>query len=439
MKTLLSLLLSAGIMSLATTLRAAEPHVWTLQECISHALAHNISIQQQQDAVQQQQISLSTTRHSRLPNLQGSAGEHFSFGRALTSDNTYANRNTSSTSFSLGTSVPIYTGGQIPTETAIRRLNLQAALQDCQQAKDNITLAVISAYLEAVYQQDLVEIARQQVELSQAQAERMQQLCQAGKAAEADVAQMRSMQASDQLSLTQQQGSLKLALLELSQLLELDTPEGFSVQRPLMEDASETLLPTPDAIYNEALGVRPQILAGELRMRSAEKNIRLAKSALYPSLHLSAGLGSNYYRTNGYDTPSFGRQLRDNFSQYLGVSLSVPIFNRMATLGSIRSARVQLHTQQLQLQDTKKTLYKDIQQAYYNALNAQQQCRSSQEANNYALTAHQLMQAKYEQGRANATEYQEAKHALQKARSQHAQALYTFLFRQKILLFYRGN
>ena len=417
---------------------AQQTREWTLTECIQYALAHNLNIKQQEDNVRQQEIALSTSRNSRLPDLNGSIGENFSFGRALTVDNTYQNRNTQSTSFSLGTSAPLITGGRIPADIKVHHLNLQAALQDYEYARENVMLGVTSSYLEAIYQKDMVEVAQRQVELSQAQVHRMELLFQNDKASEAELSQIRSTLSNDDLSLSQQQNSYMLALLELSQLLELETPEGFDVARPLVEPVKGSDLPSPDLVYSEALGIKPQIQAEQTRLQSAEKSVAIAKSALYPSLYFNAGIGTSYYNTSGYMTTGFGSQLRDNFNQYFGVSLSVPIFNRLATRNNVRSARLQVHSQEVRLEQTKKSLYKEIQQAYYNAVAASRQCESSDVALSSALTALNLMQLKYENGKATATEFQDAKTKYMRAESQQIQSRYTYLFRQKILDFYRG-
>ncbi len=418
---------------------ATAQQAWTLEQCIRHAIDNNLSIRLRQDNILQQEIALSTTQNSRLPNLSGSAGESFSFGRALTSDNTYANRNTQSTNFSLSTSVPIYTGGQISNEIHVRRLDLQAALQDCEKAREDVTLNVMSAYLEAIYQKDLVAVAERQLELSTMQANRLRVLYENQKASEADVAQARSAQAQDELSLTQQRNTYQLALLSLSQLLELPSPDDFDVVQPAKTDVASDVLPSPDAVYSEALGQKPQILAEEFRLKSAERSVRVAQSGYFPSLYFSGGLGSSYYKTSGYSTPTFSRQLKDNFNQYVGLSLSVPIFNRLSTRNNVRAARLKAHSQEIQLEETRKSLYKDIQQAYYNALAAQRQCSSSEVALVASQAAFELMQRKYENGKATATEYQEARTNLQKAEATDVQARYTYMFRRKILEFYRES
>ena len=156
-------------------------------------------------------------------------------------------------------------------------------------------------------------------------------------------------------------------------------------------------------------------------------------------MSLSGGLGTNYYTTSGFPSDAFGTQLKNNFSQYIGVNLNVPIFNRFQTRNNIRSARIEQETQQLQLDNTKKTLYKEIQQVYYNALNAQSKEASSQQAVQSSKDAFTLMQAKYENGKATITEFNEAKNNYLKSESDLVQARYENLYQHALLAFYRGQ
>lgn len=416
---------------------APAQQAWTLQQCIDHAVEHNLSVKQYEDAVEQQKITLSTTKNRRLPNLSASANESLGFGRGLTENNTYINRNTQSTSFDISTNMPLITGGQLPNEIKQRKLDLQAALADLDNAKESVALQVISAYLEAVCQKDLVKVAEMQVELSDAQVKRMQLLFDNKKASGAELAQIKATKANDEASLTQNRNAYMLALLDLSQLLELPSPENFDVQAPTVDDVNSVVLPLPDAVYSEALGLKPQIQAEQFRLKSAERAVSVAKSAYYPTLYFGAGMGSSYYKMEGARANSFGTQLKDNFNRYLSFSLSVPIFNRFATRNSVRAAKVQVHTQQIQLENTRKALYKSIQQAYYNAVAAQRQCVSTDVSLASAREAFALMKTKYENGKANATDFQDSKTTLVKAEASAVQARYTFMFRHRILDFYR--
>jgi outer membrane protein len=202
--------------------------------------------------------------------------------------------------------------------------------------------------------------------------------------------------------------------------------------------ADESAL-TPDMIYYEAASFRPEIEAQNLRLNAANRNITVAKAPLYPQLSFSAGLGSSYYDTSGKPDDDFGMQLRHNFSQHVGLSLTYSIFNRFQTRNAIRSARIDYQNQMLALEKTKKTLYKEIQQAYYNMVAAQQKLHSSSQARHSAADAFQLMSAKYELGNATITEFNESKNTYLKAESDLTQARYEYLFQHALILFYRGK
>ena len=411
---------------------------WDLQQCISHAQAHNIQLKQQAQVVKNQEISLNSARNNRLPGVDASASQSFNFGRGLTIENTYVNRNTLSTSFSTNASMSLYDGGQITRNIQVQKLQLEASMADLTRAQENLSLQVASVYLEVLFQEELLDVARQQCQLSQSQADRIKKLLDAGKAAESEWADAKALVAADEMSATQAENNYRLSLLTLSQLLELPSPEGFSVVKPELPAAADVVLPLPDAIMAEAVGIKPEIKAGEYRVKSAERSILLAKTGYYPKLSLGAGLGTSYYKTSGYETTSFGRQMRENSNRYIGLSLSVPVFNRLQTRNQIRSARVQLYTQQLALEQTRKDIYKEIQQAYYNAMAAQRQCQSAVAAEEASQAAFALTATKYENGQSTATEFQEAKIRLAKAQSDGLQARYSFFFRTKILDFYRG-
>ena len=422
----------------AFSLCAPAQRVMTLAQCIDYAVSHNVNVKRYANNVEQQKVQLSTARNSRLPDLTAGASQSFNFGRGLNSENAYVNRNTQSTGFNLQTSVPLLTGGRIPNEIAMSRLNLQAATADLEHARQSIALQVAAAYLQAVYAAEVVKVQEAQVAFSKIQEDRISKLFNAGKSPESDVVEAHSQVAQDEMGRTQAKCDYKLAMLDLSQLLELSSPDSIEIVAPQGE-TSPTLPPLPDRIFARAEGVKPEIQAEKLRLQAAEKYIRIAKAALYPTLSLGAGLSSEYYKTSGYQASSFSKQLSDNFNKSIGLSLNIPIFNRLATRNSIRQAKLQQSEQALQLDETKKTLYKEIQQAYYNAVNAQAKYESALAARNAAESNFNMMTGKFENGRANATELEEAKTKRANAITSTLQAKYEYILRMKIIEFYEGN
>ena len=412
---------------------------WTLRQCCDYAIEHNISIKQQDNQCKQRELQLSTAKNSRLPDLSASASESFSFGRGLTLDNTYTNRSTSSTSFSLGTTVPLFTGFQIPNQIKLNQLNLEAATKDLEKAKNDIRMQVAQAYVQILYNMEIADVAHRQIAIDSAQVARLEAFVQNGKASHAELSQQQSTLAQAHLTATQADNNLQLAILALTQLLELPSPEGFSIVRPATTPAASSVGLSPDAIYVEALTMKPEVQAEQLRLTASERNIDIVKAGNYPTLNLSAGLQSNYYKTNGMQAESFASQMKNNFSQYIGLNLSVPIFNRFQTRNSIRSARIDRENQLLQVENVKKALYKEIQQVYYNAVAADSKYHSSEAAAQSSTDAFTLVQAKYENGKATITEFNEAKNNFLKAESDLVQSRYENLYQITLLNFYRGR
>ena len=431
---------------------AMAQKTWSLRECCDYAVSHNIGILQQENQCRQQELQLSTARNSRLPDLNGSVSQNFSFGRGLTAENTYSNTNTSSTSFSLGSSVPLFTGFQIPNQIKLNQLNLEAATQDLEKAKNDICMQVAQAYVQILYNMEISDVAHRQVGIDSMQVVRLQALVDNGKASGAQLSQQQATLANSRLTATQADNNQQLAILTLTQLLELPTADGFTVVRPDGLDGENgqngmrsplfsggAAVPSPDVIYAEALGIKPEIAAQELRLRATDHSIKIAQAGYLPTLSLSGGLGSNYYTTSGFPADAFSTQLKNNFSQYIGLNLSVPIFNRFQTRNSIRNARIEQENQQLRLDNTKKTLYKEIQQACLNTTAAHAKYESSTVAAKSSHDAFTLMQAKYENGKANITEFNEAKNNYLRAESDCVQARYELLYQQALIQFYRGR
>jgi outer membrane protein len=272
------------------------------------------------------------------------------------------------------------------------------------------------------------------------QVARLRAFVENGKASVSELSQQEATLASSRLTATQADNKRLISLLTLTQLLELPTPEGFAIVSPNVEKvASIDGLMTPDDIYLEAIGFKPEIRSEELRLKGAEHSINIAKAGHYPKLNLNAGLSTNYNTISDFESESFGDQLRHKFAQFVGLNLSIPIFNRFQVRNNIRSAKADRHNQMLKLESVKKTLYKEIQQVYYNVLNAHSKVNSSKEAVQSSQTAFELMQVKYENGKANITEFNEAKNKYLNAESDFVQARYEQLYQRALLDFYRGR
>lgn len=417
---------------------------WTLRQCIDYAIEHNIGIRQTANAAKQSAVEVNTAKWARLPNLNANAGQSWNWGRTQTAiknedtgnySTVYVNTSSHGTNFSVSTNIPIFTGLEIPNRYALAKLNLKAAMADLDKAKEDIAINIASAYLQVLFNEELHQIALGQAQLSKEQYARIGRLAELGKASPAELAEAKARVAQDEMNVVQTDNSSKLALLDLSQLIELETPEGFRLESPTVNPDLIPLTP-PDEIFQTAMANKASIQAAQFRLEGSKYSIRIAQSNYYPQLSLNGSLGTNYYSTIDR---TFKQQMNDNFNKYVGLSLNIPIFNRLATRNRVRTARLEHENYALQLDNAKKVLYKEIQQAWYNATAAESKYGSSHAATIAGEESFKLMSEKYENGKANAVEYNEAKQNLMKVQSDELQAKYDYLFRTKILDFYKGK
>jgi len=238
-----------------------------------------------------------------------------------------------------------------------------------------------------------------------------------------------------------------LSLLDLSQLLDLKDWSGFDIVTPAIDvpNLNNSIQPAED-VYSIAVSTKSTIKASEYRLKSSEKNLEVSKGAVYPRLSLSASYGNGYYpssRTTDslfiqHKIP-FGTQLQNNYSAGMTLGLSIPIFNRFDTKNNIRLSRIDLENAKLDLENNKKTLYKEIQQAWFNASKATVQYTSSADVVVNSEEAFRFAEEKYNNGKATLYEYNQAKMNLASAKSSQLQAKYNLLFCIKILDFYKGE
>ena len=414
---------------------------WTLQECLDWALEHNLTVKQGENTVAQQEIRLNTAKNAYFPTVSGSSNESVNFGRGLTSDNTYTTgATTTNTSFSIGAGMNLFDGMARPNNIKLSQLNLDAAVADLERARDDIRVAVAKAYVQVVYDYDILAVAREQVELDRQQVARLEAMVENGKASQAELSAQKATLAQSGYTLVQAENGLRNALLDLSQLLDVPSADGFEVVKPEIS-VGDHLIARPEDIYAEAVERRPAVKAEKLRLDGTDLSIKIAKAGWSPTLSLSGGMGTSYYTSSNslYPQDGFWKQLSHNFSPYVGLSLSVPIFDRFSTRNNVRSAVLSRELQQITLDRTRQSLYKEIQQAHANALAAEAKYRSATEATAAAEDAFALATAKYENGKSSITEYNEARTRLAKARSDKAQAACEYLFQSRLLDFYRGS
>lgn len=416
--------------------------VWTMQQCIDYAMAHNTGILQSQLQQQNADYQLKMSQNAWLPKVSASASENLGFGQSPTYTGVYVSDNSSSTSVGLNVSMPLFQGLNLYNTNKSNALNLQATIQDLEAAKRDLSLAIMAYYMDVVYCKELKGVAERQLHLSETQHQRTQELYQIGRVPESNVFESAAQVANDRASLTEAENNLMLRLLDLTQAMEIEQIDGFDVVAPetFMND-EEPLLATPQATIDHALSHQPEMRAAQLRLEQAYYDVKAAKSAWYPSLSFYGGYSNGYYKyfSNNTANSPFTQQLQTNGRTQLGLSLNIPIFNGMQTKYRVKMTELSIDNQQLNIENTGKKLKKEIQQAYYNAVAAKQKFVAADNSLKSSQLAYEYTQTGYEAGKSTLMELNESKTRLYKAESSLLQAKYEYLYRCKVMDFYNGR
>ena len=420
---------------------------WALEECIRYAIANNINLKQRELDEESRKIDLNTGKNSWLPNLNANVNQNFDFGRTPSRDGTIKDRNSANSSLGISLNMPVFDGFRIPNSIAARKLNLKAAIEALNKAKEDLAVGVTSYYLQALYYKELLTIAELQVNLTKDRVTVTEAMVEAGSVPMSQLFDIKAQLANDEVTLTEAENNVSLALLDLIQALELERlAADFDIALPEIQDAIAdnigSILP-PDLIYDNAVTFKPQIKEQEYLLGSRKKMLNVAKADYYPQLNFNASYSNGYYRYSGVDVnddeiATFGDQLKQNERRTLGVSLNIPLFSRFAIRNNVRQAKVNIINQELMMENTKKTLYKEIQQAYFMAVAAQEKYIASEKSVIASKEALTYAEERYTAGKSTVFEYNESKTKYAQSLSEQAQAKYNFIFRAKILDFYNG-
>ena len=429
-----SRLFPAALLAVAIGATEAEASVWSLDSCINYALIHNLDVKGALIEQCRGAQSVTEAKDRFLPTLSAGASQGWSYGRGLTSQNTYANRNTSSTGWNASLQLPIFQGlnalRQLQQARASER-NLDLRLQN---VRDEVTLSVISFYFQALYSREMLAVRREELRLARVQLERQEILLEGGKVPEVDVLQARSQVATGEVAVVSAEGDLDMAMLELKRALELD--DNTPLELAPVETTALPLLPSAEEVYARALRSNSSILVSRSGLEVADRAVSTAKTGYLPRLSFNASLGSSYYTMSGVVSDPFSRQMRNNLSKSLGFSLSVPIFDAFSTRNQVRQARLQRLSAELEVERSETNLLRTIRQTHTEARNALARYNSSLTAVEAARAALEAMTDKYTYGKANATEWEQARSTYTNALAEQVGVTYQYLLKARTLEFY---
>lgn len=441
MKYQISILVSVLLLSSQTLFSQKQ---WSLTECIDYAHANNLLVKQAQYEASIASNDLFQSKLNLLPDLNAEAGRNYSYGYGLNpTTNDFNSTSKFSDNYALKSSVILFSGLTNYNTIKLNEFNTLSKMQEVEKEKIEITLDIASAYLQILFSRELLDVAISQRDIAKQQVERTTKLVEAGSVARGDLLEIKAQLAAEEYNVTSKQNEKEIAYLNLTQLLDLKSVEGFDVVIPASID-SNLSSPVTDVfiVYSEALLFLPHIKSAEYLVEANEKYYLVQKGRLSPSL-LASGSWLTGYSTANVDPItnerySYSEQL-DNFSnKNLSIGIQVPIFNKWEVKNAISNARIGVMSAENTLNLTKQQLYKEIQQSYIDAVSSSDKYKSAYEAVESYKEAFAYTEQKFNVGIVNSVDYNIAKNNYIKAQSELLKAKYEYVFAVKILDFYRG-
>ena len=447
--------------------------VWNLEDCINHAIENNITVKRQELNAESAERTYFQSKMELLPNVNANGSHYYNSGKTINYETySYVNEAFQGGDLTLSSELTVFNGLQTYNTIKKSKLDFLMQLENVEKAKNDITLYVSTSYLQILLNKELRDNAQHQLNVTLDQIEKTKKLVEIGNAAKGDLLQIESQAATEKAALTDAKNNLKISYLDLSQLLNLEDAENFEIVFPDIPDITlSNEISGVTSIFNEAIEVLPEIKSAELQLKSFEKNLAISKGAISPTISIgyqyrsryseltnrATGIetvlstqptgvtesGENIYnysssRTYANDYP-YMDQVTDNANQAIYIALRMPIFNKWRTGNSISQARINLSDSRLNLDLQKQNLYKSIQQARTQAIAAMDRYEANLEAVESMVEAFRYTEQKYQVGLVDILEYKTAKNQLNKTKSDLAQAKYEYIFRTKILDFYKGE
>ena len=432
MKRLLPILFCTALLGLRSAAAQEAPKTWTLQECLDYAYENNIQVRQSRN---NQLSGIEDTKQAKaalFPSLVASTTQSYTNypSSEVTDNNSYTG------TYGITAGMTIFEGGKLRTEVKRQKVQNQMDALSVEESVNDIRIAIVQAYMQCLYAADAVRINRSTAEASKAQRDRAEEMLRTGSISRVDFAQLQSQYSSDEYQVVVASSTLDNYKLQLKQLLELDIMEEMNPAVPgVKEENVLKALPSKDEVYATALKVMPQIRRGELGVEAAKLEEKSARAGFYPSISLSASIGTGHMSNNDFES---GSQIWNRFNENIGLTLSIPIFSNRKNRTAVNKAKIAVDNSYLEWTSLQKELLRDVESAYLDATSAQAQYLSAREKEKYARESYELTSEQFRVGVKNTVELITAQNEYSAAQQQVLQAKYLTLLSIELLNIYQG-
>lgn len=464
---LLSLMLGFGICV------SQAQKTMSLQQAIETGIKNNIDVLQSGLLTDKSEILWKQSRMQMLPNLNGNINQGINYGKSIDPfTNTFINQNVSFGSYGASSNLLLFNGLSLQNQIKANKLGYEASQMELQQAKDNLTINIILAYLQVLSSKDILKQAQEQVNVTINQVNRLALLNDTGAISPSNYYDVKGQLASEQVTISNSKANLETAKLNLTQLLNIPYDKNLEAE-PLPDELIDANSMTgPDEIYQTALKQFAQVKAAELRTQSAEKNVRSIRGSLYPTLSFGANINTNYssvaaanqfigstikpssdyvdingthypvyQQSNNYTVQklNFNKQLNDNLFYTLNIGLTIPLFNASRVRSQVKVAKIDMESSRLREENTKVLLQQAIERAYVNLVSSADKYKLLLDQVNSFEESFRIAEVKFNSGVITSVDYLVAKNNLDQSKSNLIISKYDFILREKILNFYAGK
>lgn len=405
---------------------------WTLTECVEHAVQNNLSVKQNELSTQLQEVEVERAKYTFLPGASGTVGANYAFGEPLL-PNSFSN------SIGVSSSATLYNGNRTKNALIFAKNDVEIGQLAVEELKSDLAVQVVSAYMNVLFNREGVIIAQDQLSVGQKLLDRMDELVKAGVKAQNDLYQVQATLAANEESLVTAQNNLELALLELSQLLQVPFA-GFDIaDMPVTVDEAKLKYDNSEMIYNKALEWRPEIISANKQVENSDLEIANAKAGNLPTVNATYSFGTNYFNAQDAVSQSgYFKQLADNRGHTIGVSASIPIFDKFNTKLNTQRAQVQKLILENALETKKVNLQAEVERAYIDAKTSLKTFDAAKKSVEAQEEAFRTAQERYNLGILTSYDFEQVRNQLVQARSSFIRAKYNFLFKSKFLEIYYG-
>jgi len=412
----------------------AQPQQWTLTDCIGYALEQNIQVRKADVSVSLGELNLQQAKDNMLPSLSASLGENLGLQRMTASTGEVSWDGSSRTSASLSSGLTLFNGFQLRNRVRLAALDQRSLQYSADQTRESVSLSIMSGYLQVLYAEEQVANSRNQAEATREELALAGERMSLGAISNSDYLQVKTQLASEEATLATAENNLKMARLNLMQLMEYPVDESFETARPDI-DAVISSIPIADAsaVYEEALRVKPQVQIATLNRESAALDLEIARGGFFPSVSVNAGMSTGFTQA-----AEMGSQLKNGFSPSLGLTASIPIFRNNQNRVAVSRAQYGITTAELDELNTRNQLRKEVEQAVLDTESARLSYLAALNRYEASLETYSVSEEKFKLGAMNSVDFLIQKTNLTAAESNLLQAKYELVYSHKIIDFYRG-